>query len=68
MSNIGMLGLSVARSEIDNFGQKDSKQTLISCAHPFLYAIQTCIQFVLIVGKRISRSNNPVSRKINFSG
>ena len=28
MSNIGVLGLGVARSEIDNFGQKDSKQTL----------------------------------------
>ena len=30
MSNIGVLGLSVAWSEIDNFGQKDSKRTLIN--------------------------------------
>ena len=28
MRNVGVLGLSVARSEIDNFVQKDSKQTL----------------------------------------
>ena len=28
MSNVGVLGLSVAWSEIDNFGQKDSKQAL----------------------------------------
>ena len=31
MHSIGVLGLSVARSEIDTFVQKDTKQTIIDC-------------------------------------
>ena len=35
MRNIGVLGLNVARSEIDNFVQKDRKQTINSTALNF---------------------------------
>ena len=45
MHNVGVLGLSVTRSEIDNFLQKDSKQTIIMMISSFC---QNLIQFYLL--------------------